>query len=161
MFQRIVVPSLVGAVALGGVALGGVASAGPSGTPSGTPSAAAPAKPTVENSAARYIAPAGGAAGSLTFTAKVTDDSGVRSLKVLAWPKSSDLKPTAAEVATAESATCEKSSARTSACTYTLKVTPREAAELPEGVWNVSVLATAKDGDTAFVPEAATFSVPR
>ncbi|MFD7092934.1 DUF5707 domain-containing protein [Streptomyces sp. NPDC059896] len=157
MSKRIVVPSLAGAVALGGIAIGGIAWAGPS----GAASTAAPVKPAVENGAARYVAPAGGAAGSLTFTAKVTDDSGVRSLKVLAWPKSSDLKPTAAEVATAESATCEKSSARTSACTYTLKVAPKEAAELPEGVWNVSVLATAEDGDTTFVPEAAAFSVPR
>ncbi|MFE4367107.1 DUF5707 domain-containing protein, partial [Streptomyces sp. NPDC056835] len=114
------------------------------------------AKPTVENGAARYLAPTTGAAGSVTFTAKVTDDSGIRSLKVLAWPKSSDLKPTAQDMESVESATCEKS-----LCTYTLKVTQKDAADLPEGTWYVSALATAKDGDKTFVPEAATFSVTR
>ncbi|MFE4370048.1 DUF5707 domain-containing protein, partial [Streptomyces sp. NPDC056835] len=81
MSKRVIVPSLIGAVALGGIA-----TAGPS------------AKPTVENGAARYLAPTTGAAGSVTFTAMVTDDSGIRSLKVLAWPKSSDLKPTAQDM---------------------------------------------------------------
>ncbi|MEV4976764.1 DUF5707 domain-containing protein [Streptomyces scopuliridis] len=142
MSKRIVIPSLIGAVALGGIAIGGMASA-------------APAKPTLENGSARY------AAGSLTFTAKVTDDSGVQGLKVLAWPKSSGLKPTAEEMAHVESATCKKSTAETSVCTYTLKVTQEEAADLPKGTWYVSALATAKDGDKTFVPEAAVFNVAR
>ncbi|MFJ5221681.1 DUF5707 domain-containing protein [Streptomyces sp. NPDC088400] len=149
MSKRVVVSSLVGAVALGGIAIGGIASA------------STPAKPTVENSSARYVAPTADAKGSVTFTVKVTDDSGVRSLKVLAWPKGSDLKPTAEEMAEVESATCEKSSAETSECTYTLAVSGEEAAELPQGVWHISALATAKDGDTTFVPEAADFNVTR
>ncbi|WP_326810804.1 DUF5707 domain-containing protein [Streptomyces scopuliridis] len=141
MSKRIVIPSLIGALAIGGIAVG--------------MASAAPAKPTVENGSARYTA------GSLTFTAKVTDNSGVRGLKVLAWPKSSDLKPTAEEMAHVESATCKKSTAETSVCTYTLKVTQKEAADLPKGTWYVSALATAKDGDKTFVPEAAVFSVTR
>ncbi|MFD7286136.1 DUF5707 domain-containing protein [Streptomyces sp. NPDC059863] len=144
MSKRIIVPSLIGAVALGGIAIGGIASASPS------------VKPTVENGAARYVAPTAGAAGSVTFTAKVTDDSGIRSLKVLAWPKSSDLKPTAEEMADVESAACKKD-----LCTYTLKVTQKDAAELPEGTWYVSALAMANDGDKTFVPEAAVFNVTR
>ncbi|MER8068993.1 DUF5707 domain-containing protein [Streptomyces sp. NPDC094034] len=144
MSKRIIVPSLIGAVALGGITIGGIASASPA------------VKPTVENGAARYVAPTADAAGSVTFTAKVTDDSGIRSLKVLAWPKSSDLKPTAEEMTDVESATCKKD-----LCAYTLKVTREEAASLPEGVWHVSALATANDGDTIFVPEAATFNVTR
>ncbi|MFJ1745396.1 DUF5707 domain-containing protein [Streptomyces sp. NPDC088116] len=149
MSKRIVVSSLVGAVAVGGIAIGGIASA------------ATPAEPTVENGSARYVAPTATADGSVTFTAKVTDDSGVRSLKVLAWPKSSDLKPTAEDMAHVESATCEKSTAETSRCTYTLAVGREEAADLPEGAWHISALATAEDGDTLFVPEAAAFDVTR
>ncbi|MDJ1131855.1 DUF5707 domain-containing protein [Streptomyces iconiensis] len=149
MSKRIVVPSLIGAVVIGGLAIGGVASA------------TASSEPTIENGSARYAAPTADTDGSLTYTAKVTDDSGIRNLKVLAWPKSSDLKPTAKEMATAERATCKKSTTETSECTYTLKVTPKEAADLPKGTWHISALATAKDGDTAFAPDAATFTVTR
>ncbi|MEV1065201.1 DUF5707 domain-containing protein [Streptomyces sp. NPDC050263] len=145
--QRIVVSSLVGAVALGGVAVGSLAMA------------SAATKLTVENGSARYVAPSAEAAGSLTFTADVSDDSGVRELKVLAWPASSKLDPTAAELRDAESAECRSTSDETSRCTYTLKVTQQDAAELAPGTWHLSVLATADDGDTLFVPRAAAFDV--
>ncbi|MFG3254907.1 DUF5707 domain-containing protein [Streptomyces sp. NPDC048172] len=150
MNKRIVVPSVVGAVlvvGVGGIAVGTVASA------------TGPTEPTVEDAKARYSAPTSGAGGSLTFTAKVSDDSGVRDLKVLAWPKGSDLKPKAGEMADVESAACEESSDETSTCTYTLKVSDKEAAELEKGTWHVSVLAKAEDGGTLFVPEAASFDV--
>jgi hypothetical protein len=86
-------------------------------------------------------------------------DSGIQGLKALAWPASSKLDPTQAELRTADSATCRSTTADTSRCTYTLRVTKDEAAELAQGTWHVSALATAKNGDTTFVPRAATFDV--
>lgn len=149
MSKRIIVSSIVGVVALGGIAAGiAVAS-----TQSG--------KLTVENASTRYVSPTDAKAGSLTFTADVSDDSGVRGLKVLAWPASSDLDPTEAEMRSVESATCRSTSDDTSRCTYTLKVTEAEAAELAPGTWHLSTLATAKDGDTKFTPRTSEFTVPR
>ncbi|MEU6676991.1 DUF5707 domain-containing protein [Streptomyces sp. NPDC046925] len=154
--KRIVVSSLVGAVVVGGITAGGIAMASDS-----TPKKA----PALKNGSARYTAPSpDGGAGSLTFTADVSDDSGVRGLKVLAWPASSKLDPTEAELRKAESATCKDTAGakdKTSRCTYTLKVTKEEAADLAQGTWYVSARATAKDGDTKFAPRAATFEVTR
>ncbi|GAA2067095.1 hypothetical protein GCM10009801_14120 [Streptomyces albiaxialis] len=152
MNKRIVIRSFI-TVAVGGVVAGGVAL--------GSASASGPTEPTLEESEARYVAPSSGTEGSVTFTAKVPHDSGISDLKVLAWPKSSGLKPKAAEMADAESATCEASSDTTSTCTYTLKATAEEAAGLEKGTWHVSVLAKAEDGGTRFVPEAADFEVTR
>lgn len=149
MSKRILVPSVIGAVALGALAAGGYAMA------------SATTEPNVENGSARYAAPSPRGAGALTFTADVSDDSGVRGLKVLAWPTSSKLEPTEAEMRSVEAATCRGTSDTTSRCTYTLKVTQQEAAGLAEGAWDVSVLATAKDGGTKFVPRAAAFAVTR
>lgn len=149
MSKRILFSSLVGAVALGAVAAGGLALA------------STPTKPTLENGSARYTAPSDGGAGAFTYTVDVSDDSGVRDLKVVAWPQSSKLDPTEAELRSVESATCESTSDESSRCTYTLKVTEREAADLPKGTWYVSALATAEDGDTTFVPRAATFDPAR
>ncbi|WP_327172824.1 DUF5707 domain-containing protein [Streptomyces sp. NBC_01336] len=149
MSKRVLVPSVIGVVALGAVAAGGYAIA------------SAASGPDVENGSARYVAPTPRGAGALTYTADVSDDSGVRSLKVLAWPTSSKLDPTEAEMRSVDAATCRSTSDTTSRCTYTLKVTQRDAAGLAEGAWDVSVLATAKDGDTKFLPRAATFTVTR
>ncbi|MFC4465727.1 DUF5707 domain-containing protein [Streptomyces xiangluensis] len=147
MSKRILFSSLIGAVALGGVAAGGLALA------------SAATEPTLENGSARYVAPSEGSAGSLIYTVEVSDDSGIRDFKVLAWPASSKLDPTEAELGSAESAKCQSASDDTARCTYTLKVTKREAAELAKGTWYVSALATAEDGDSTFVPRAATFDL--
>jgi len=165
MSQRIVVPSLIGVAVIGAIAAGGIAMASASDSGSGS----APRKPTLENSSARYVAPSsdgdgdstgsGSGSGSLTFTADVSDDSGVRGLKILAWPASSKLDPTEEELRRAESATCRSTTAVTSRCTYTLKVTKKEAAQLVQGTWYVSAQAAAKDGGTTFVPRAASFDV--
>lgn len=149
MSKRILFSSLIGAVVLGGVAAGGIALA------------SAPTEPTLENGSARYAAPSDDGAGSLTYTVDVNDDSGVRGLKVVVWPKSSKLDPTEAELRSVENAKCKSTSDETSRCTYTLKVTEREAADLDKGTWYVSALATAKDGDTTFVPRATTFDPTR
>ncbi|MBV1942605.1 hypothetical protein KUF83_39650 [Streptomyces sp. BV286] len=149
MSKRILLSSLIGAVALGGVAAGGLALA------------SAPTEPTLEHGSARYTAPSDGSEGSLVYTVDVSDDSGIRGLKVVVWPASSKLDPTEAQLREVESAKCRSTSDETSRCTYTLKVTKREAADLAKGTWYVSALATAKDGDTTSVPRAATFDVTR
>lgn len=146
MSQRILVSSLIGVAVIGGIAAGGIAVASASGS----------TEPALKNSSARFTG-----TGTLTFTTDVTDDSGVRSLKVLAWPARSELDPTEAELRSAESATCESTGAETSRCTYTVRATQEEAAKLGTGTWYVSALATAEDGDTTFVPRAATFEVTR
>ncbi|WNI29680.1 DUF5707 domain-containing protein [Streptomyces sp. ITFR-6] len=104
---------------------------------------------------------AGGSAGSFSYTVDVSDDSGVRGLKVLVRTASSKLDPIEAELRSVESATCRSTSDETARCAYTVKVTKREAAGLAKGTWYVSALATAEDGDTTFVPHAATFAVTR
>ncbi|MXM66090.1 hypothetical protein GR925_22200 [Streptomyces sp. HUCO-GS316] len=149
MSKRILLSSLIGAAALAGVTAGGLALA------------SAPTEPTMENGSARYVAPSDGSAGSFTYTVDVSNDSGIRDLKVLAWPASSKLHPTEAELRSAENAKCQTTSDETTHCTYTLKVTKREAAGLAQGTWYVSALAIAADGYTTFVPRAATFDVAR
>ncbi|MDG9708947.1 DUF5707 domain-containing protein [Streptomyces sp. DH10] len=147
MSKRVLIPSLVGVVVIGGVTAGGLAMASTA------------AEPTLEKNSVRYVAPAGSSTGSLTFTADVRDDSGVRGLKVIAWPASSKLDPTEAEMRDVESATCRGTTDNTSRCTYTLKVTAKDAAELDPGTWYISALATAKDGGTVFLPRAATLDL--
>ncbi|MFF1276103.1 DUF5707 domain-containing protein [Streptomyces marokkonensis] len=141
--------SLVAAVVVGAVAAGGLAVAS-----SGT-------GPAVRNATVRYAAPSAGGPGSVTFTAEVRDDSGVRGLKAVAWPARSELDPTEAEMRYVDDATCRPTTDVTSRCTYTLKVTKEEAARLDKGTWYVSALATAEDGGTAFVPRAAVFDLTR
>ncbi|MBD0840538.1 DUF5707 domain-containing protein [Streptomyces sp. TRM68416] len=147
MSKRILLSSLIGAVALGGVAAGGLALA------------SAPSEPTLKNESARYVAPSEAGAGSLTYTVDVSDESGIRDLKVLAWPASSKLDPTEEELRSVDRAECRSTSDETTRCTYALKVTKKEAADLAKGTWYISALATAKDGDTTFAPRAATFIV--
>ncbi|KAB1139336.1 hypothetical protein F7R91_40295 [Streptomyces luteolifulvus] len=152
MSKRILFSSLIGAAALAGVTAGGLALA------------SGPTEPTMENGSARYVTPSDGSAGSFTYTVDVSDDTNIRDLKVLAWPASSKLDPTEAELRSAESAKCQSTSDETTHCTYTpyaLKVTKREAAELAQGTWYVSALAIAADGNTTFVPRAASFDVTR
>ncbi|MCW8100708.1 DUF5707 domain-containing protein [Streptomyces tauricus] len=147
MSKRILVSSLIGVAVVGGIAVGGFAMASSS------------SEPALSDSSARYKAPAGGGAGSLTFTTDVRDDSGVKGLKVIAWPASSKLDPSEEELRSVDAAECRRVSDETSRCTYTLKVTEKEEAELDRGTWHISALATAEDGGTAFVPRAAAFDV--
>ncbi|NEA40192.1 DUF5707 domain-containing protein [Streptomyces sp. SID11385] len=149
MSKRLVVSSLVGAAALVAGTVVAVSSA----------DAAVPAKPEISKATAHYTGSATGGSASLVFTATVADNSGVKSLRVLAWPASSKLAPTAGEMRTVEEATCKTTSATTSVCTYSVKSSPKEATALPKGTWYVSALATAKDHDTTFAPKAATFTV--
>ncbi|MET7484083.1 DUF5707 domain-containing protein [Streptomyces sp. NPDC005538] len=147
--KRAVLSSLACVVATGGIIAGGLAAS--------TASAANGA--TLAHGSTRYVAPTDSRAGSFTYAVDVNDDSGVRSLKVVAWPASSALVPTKADLRHAESATCERTSHDTSHCTYALKVTKKQAADLAKGTWYVSALATAEDGDTKFVSMAARFVV--
>ncbi|MCX4911626.1 DUF5707 domain-containing protein [Streptomyces sp. NBC_00878] len=151
MSKRILASSLVGVVVVGGIAAGGLAVA--------SASASSSTEPSLENVSARYVAPTDSEAGSLTFTADVSDDSGVKDLKVLPWPAGSGLDVSEKDLQHVDSAKCESTSAETSRCTYTLRVTKKEAAELDQGRWYVSTLATAKDGDTTFESLSARFVV--
>ncbi|MFJ9248920.1 DUF5707 domain-containing protein [Streptomyces sp. NPDC101776] len=150
MTKRTLLFSLAGVAAVGGVVAGGLAASAAS---------AAPEKPTLENGSARYTAPSATGTGSFTYTVDVSDDSGIRGLKVIAWPASSKLEPTKADLRFVDSAICKSTSESTSRCTYTFKITKKEAAEAAKGTWYVSALATAKDGDTTFAPRTATFDI--
>ncbi|MFI5883438.1 DUF5707 domain-containing protein [Streptomyces sp. NPDC051554] len=150
MSKRALLLSLASVAAVGGVVAGGLAASAAS---------AAPEKPALENGSAHYTAPSASGAGSFTYTVDVSDNSGIRGLKVVAWPASSKLEPTAADLRDVESATCKTTSDDTSRCTYTFKVAKKEAADAAKGTWYVSALATAKDGDTTFVSKAATFDI--
>jgi hypothetical protein len=114
------------------------------------------------HSTARYTAPAGDRDGSLTFDTDVTASSGVKSVKVLAWPQDSSFAKdglTAKDMADAESAVCEPSGKDTAHCTYRVRVTASDAKSSPRGTWHVAVLATAKDGTTTLDGKAADFTV--
>ncbi|WP_329171348.1 DUF5707 domain-containing protein [Streptomyces sp. NBC_01477] len=128
MSKRIVVISLVSAAAVAAGAFVMVTSA----------DAAAPAEPAITKAAAHYAPSAGGAGPSLAFTATVADDSGVQSLKVLAWPASSGLAPRAGEMKAVENATCRTTSSTTSLCTYRMKDSAKDAAAMPGGTSGMS-----------------------
>ncbi|KUN79070.1 DUF5707 domain-containing protein [Streptomyces griseoruber] len=123
---------------------------------------AADPAPALTHGTARYAAPDGGRDGSLTFSTEVTASSGVKSLKVLAWPEKSSLaakQPTAEEMTRAEPARCEPAGAHTVRCVYTAAVTAGDAAASPRGTWHVAVLATAEDGTATLDTKAVDFTV--
>ncbi|MEL5958363.1 DUF5707 domain-containing protein [Streptomyces sp. CLV115] len=123
---------------------------------------AAEQAPVLTHSAARYTAPDGDRDGALAFGTEVTASSGVKSVKVLAWPQNSSFAKkglTAKDMAAVESADCKPSGQDAVRCTYTAKVTSALAASSPRGAWHVAVLATAQDGTTTLDTEAAGFTV--
>jgi hypothetical protein len=149
MSRRIILGSAAALVVLGGAGAFALAHAGEQ-------------PPALENGTARYTAPAGDREGSFTFTADVTAASGVKSLKVLAWPADGPFAKkglTEKELSTAESATCKPAGEDTARCTYQVTVTADEAAESEDGRWHVATLATAENGDSAFDDKTATFTV--
>ncbi|MFC8358573.1 DUF5707 domain-containing protein [Streptomyces griseorubiginosus] len=116
--------------------------------------------PALTHSMAHYIAPHGARDGSLTFTTDVTASSGLKSVKVLAWPANSTFAKkglTAKDMAAVESAVCKSSGGDTEKCTYMVAVT--DADHSPRGQWHVAVLVTAENGDTTLNTKAADFTV--
>ncbi|MER5946273.1 DUF5707 domain-containing protein [Streptomyces sp. NPDC001904] len=149
MSRRIALSAVAGAVVLAGAGAFALAYAGDG-------------APALAHSTARYTAPKDGRDGSFTFSTEVTAPSGLKSLKVLAWPEKSGLAaepPTAAEMARAESARCRPSGGDTERCTYTVRVTAADAASFPRGSWHVAALATDTDGITALDTSAVDFTV--
>ncbi|GAB7110137.1 hypothetical protein JCM4814A_84520 [Streptomyces phaeofaciens JCM 4814] len=149
MSRRIALSVAAGVVVLGGAGAFALAHAGEQ-------------PPALADSAARYTAPDGARDGSLTFVTDVTASSGVKSVKVLAWPENSAFAEkglTAKDMAATESAVCEPSGKETVRCTYTTEVTGSDAESSPRGVWHIAVLATANDGTTTLKTEAAHFTV--
>jgi len=116
--------------------------------------------PALTHSTAHYIAPEGARSGSLTFTTDVTASSGLKSVKVLAWPANSTFAKkglTAKDMAAVESAVCKPSGGDTERCTYKVAVTGAD--DSSRGRWHVAVLVTAKNGDTTLNTKAADFTV--
>ncbi|GAA3131410.1 DUF5707 domain-containing protein [Streptomyces echinatus] len=149
MSRRIALSVVTGAIALAGAGTFALAYAGDQ-------------TPALTNSTARYTAPDGGRGGSLVFSTEVTTSSGVKSLKVLAWPERSGLaakQPTAEEMTQAERAHCKPAGTGTVRCMYTAAVTAADAASSPHGSWHVAVLATAEDGTTTLDTKAVDFTV--
>ncbi|MEU1409515.1 DUF5707 domain-containing protein [Streptomyces sp. NPDC005728] len=149
MSRRIVLSVAAGAVVLAGAGAFAFAYAGVQ-------------PPALAHSTARYTAPEGGRDGSFTFTTEVTASSGVKKLRVLAWPANSSFakKPlTAKDMAKAEQASCKSAGGDRVRCVYTVEVTGAEAASSPRGPWHVAVLATAQDGTTTLDTKAAGFTV--
>lgn len=119
--------------------------------------------PALKDSAVRYTAPAAGHDGSLSFTTQITAPSGLKSLKVLAWPKGAfaDKPLTEKDLKNVESATCKPAGDDTLHCTYRVPVTATDAAEATEAgqdTWYVATLAKGKNGDTVFADKSATFT---
>ncbi|WP_329333117.1 DUF5707 domain-containing protein [Streptomyces sp. NBC_01352] len=149
MSRRIVLSVTAGVVVLAGAGAFAVAYAGDQPL-------------SVAHSTARYAAPDGDRGGSFTFTTDVTASSGIKDVKVLAWPANSSFAKqqlTAKDMAAVESAVCKPYGEDTVHCTYTVTVTRAEADASPRGLWHVAVLATAKDGDTTLDTKAADFTV--
>ncbi|WP_327722038.1 DUF5707 domain-containing protein [Streptomyces sp. NBC_00490] len=149
MSRRVALLVSAGVVALGGAGAFAFAYAGEQ-------------PPALEKSTARYTAPKGKGDGSLTFSTDVTANSGVKSVKVLAWPQDSSLGKkglTAKDMADAESATCTPAEDDKVHCTYKVAVTSFEAEASPHGAWHVAVLATAKNGTTTLDTTAADFTL--
>ncbi|MFD4503953.1 DUF5707 domain-containing protein [Streptomyces sp. NPDC058457] len=118
--------------------------------------------PALAHSTARYTAPDGARDGSVSFTTEVTAPSGVKSLKVLAWPEKSEFakKPlTAKDMALVESATCTPAGGHTVRCVYKDAVSAADVASSTHGTWHIAVLATAKDGHTTLDTKAADFDL--
>ncbi|MGW7264486.1 DUF5707 domain-containing protein [Streptomyces sp. NPDC054842] len=149
MSRRIALSVAAGVVVLGGAGAFALAYAGEQ-------------SPALAHSTARYTAPDGDRDGSLTFGTDVELSSGVKSVKVLAWPQDSSFakdKLTVKDMAAAEPAVCKPAVKDAVHCTYTTKVTASDAESSPRGVWHVAVLATAKDGTRTLKTEAADFTV--
>ncbi|MEU6373578.1 DUF5707 domain-containing protein [Streptomyces sp. NPDC046909] len=149
MSRRIALSVVAGAVVLAGAGAFALAYAGDQ-------------APALADSTARYTAPEGARDGSFSFSTEVTASSGVKSVKVLAWPEKSGLAAkqlTAEEMNEAESARCEAAGSGTVRCAYTAAVTVGDAASSPRGTWHVAVLATAEDGTTTLDTEAVDFTV--
>ncbi|MFF7048054.1 DUF5707 domain-containing protein [Streptomyces griseorubiginosus] len=147
MSRRVVLSVIAGGLVLGGVGAFTLAQA------QNQP-------PALTHSTAHYIAPDGPRNGSLTFTTDVTASSGLKSVKVLAWPANSTFAKkglTAKDMAAVESAVCKPSGGDTEQCAYKVAVTGAD--DSPRGQWHVAVLVTAKDGDTTLNTKAADFTV--
>ena len=118
--------------------------------------------PALAHSTVHHTAPDGGRDGSLSFTTEVSAPSGVRNLRVLAWPEKSSFakKPlTAKDMAAVESATCTPAGGHTVRCVYRAPVSAADAASSAHGAWHIAVLATAGDGRTTLDTRAADFTL--
>ncbi|TKA11181.1 DUF5707 domain-containing protein [Actinacidiphila oryziradicis] len=151
MLIRVAAPSLVGVLALGGLAAAPAAFASTA------------VKPTIDKASATSMVFGTTGTTTFTFSTTVSDDSGIKNVKVTPWPKGVTA-PTAGDAGEFAVATCKASasSAKTSVCTYTVKTDVRKDFDnTVPGTWYVAALVTGKDGGTAFAAKAATFTIKR
>ncbi|MBM9504418.1 DUF5707 domain-containing protein [Actinacidiphila acididurans] len=152
---RVAAPALVGALAVTGLAAPAA-------------SAATNPAPVIGKTSASSLVFGPNTTKTFTFSTTVSDNSGIKGVKLLPWPRALEsygLVPTAADVRDPgnPSATCKAASATTSVCTFS--VTVNSHSDLGDnsqaGAWYTAVLVTAKDGGTAFKAKAAVFTFKR
>jgi hypothetical protein len=148
MLSRLATPALVSVVALGALA----APAAFAGTD---------IKPTITKASANSMVLGTTGVATLTFSTTVSDDSGIKSVKVTPWPNGVT-PPTAGDAGEFADATCKTSSATTQVCTYTDKTDVKKYYDnTVPGSWYVAAFVTAKDGGTVFSAKAATYTIKR
>lgn len=149
---RIAAPVLAGALALGGLT---------------APAAfAANSAPTVGKIAVSSLVFGPNSTKTFTFTTTVSDDSGIKGVKMLPWPAAlaahglevtadmlrsdTDLPPV----------TCKAVSKTTSVCTHSEKINSFTDFHdnTVAGTWYTAILITGKDGGSTFKQKAAVFS---
>jgi hypothetical protein len=149
MFSRIAAPALVSVVALGSLAAAPAAFADTA------------VKPTITKASANSMVFGTSGSTTFTFSTTVTDDSGIKGVKVTPWPQGVTA-PTAGDAGEFADATCKTSSTTTSVCTYTVPTNVRtDFDNTVPGTWYVAALVTGKDGGTTFAAKAATFTIKR
>lgn len=153
---RVAAPALVGALAVTGLA---------------APAAFAATNPApvIGKTSASSLVFGPNTTKTFTFSTTVSDNSGIKGVKVLPWPRLMEttlgVQPTAADLrdSSTPTATCKSASATTSVCTFS--VTVNSHSDLGDntnaGYWYTAVLVTAKDGGTAFKSKAAVFTFKR
>lgn len=107
--------------------------------------------------------------GTKTWTVKVTasDDSGIKSVKVLPWPKTLeqyDAAPTSSDTASEGiPLSCAASSATTSTCSYSEPIDVQQdlGDNTAAGTWYAAVHVTGKDGGSTYRTKGATFAFKR
>jgi hypothetical protein len=119
------------------------------------------AAPTFDKASANSMVFGIAGVKTFTFSTTVSDDSGIKGVKVTPWQQGV-IPPTAGDAGEFADATCKASSATTSVCTYTVKAdVTTDFDNTAPGNWYVAALVTAKDNGTVFSAKAATFTIKR
>ncbi|MGA5700315.1 DUF5707 domain-containing protein [Peterkaempfera bronchialis] len=155
MRMRSVAPVLIGALALGVLAAPAASAATAAGNPA----------PKITKAVVSSLVLGPKTTKTWTASVTVTDESGIKGVKLMPWPAMvPDFAPKASDVADeGAAATCKATSATTSVCTYKESINSHAdlGDNLGAGRWYVAVQVTAKDGGTTFAPKATSFTFKR